>query len=68
MASTTPSRRSGSRSPEAVELSAESTEKPKTKRKEAGSMVTQVTFEQLQEQLTSTEEMLEDALAERGED
>jgi len=68
MSSTQPSRRSGSRSPEAVELGAESSEKPRTKRTEAEPMVTRVTFERLQEQLTSTEEMLEDALAERGED
>ena len=31
-------------------------------------MVTRVAFERLHEQLTTTEEMLEEALADRGED
>ena len=31
-------------------------------------VVARTDYEQLQEQLTATEEMLEDALAERGED
>ena len=42
--------------------------KRKATRAEAEPMVTRTAFERLSEQLTTTEEMLEDALAERGED
>ncbi len=42
--------------------------KPKTAGGEPEPMVSRVAFERLTEQLTTTEEMLEDALAERGED
>ena len=42
--------------------------KSKATRTDAEPMVTRVVFERLQERLTTTEEMLEDAIAERGED
>ena len=49
-------------------LSDESNATPKASRKEAEPMVTRVAFERLHEQLTTTEEMLEEALAEHAED
>lgn len=49
-------------------LSEESNATPKAPRKETEPMVTRVAFERLHEKLTTTEEMLEEALAEQAED
>ena len=48
--------------------SEESNATPKAPRKDAEPMVTRVAFERLHERLTTTEEMLEEALAEQAED
>jgi hypothetical protein len=62
-------RRDGAARPATAEpLSSEPATKAKSSSKEAEPMVTRVAFERLHEQLTTTEEMLEEALAERGED
>ncbi len=61
-------RRSAARLATAEPLGGEAATKPKSQSKEAEPMVTRVAFERLHEQLTATEEMLEEALAERGED
>jgi hypothetical protein len=62
------SRAGASRLATAEPLGGEPETKPKSQGKEAEPMVTRVAFERLHEQLTTAEEMLEDALAERGED
>jgi len=62
------SRAGASRLATAEPLGGEPTTKPKSQGKEAEPMVTRVAFERLHEQLTTTEEMLEEALAERAED
>lgn len=62
------SRAGASRLATAEPLDGDSAPKPKSQGKEAEPMVTRVAFERLHEQLTTAEEMLEDALAERAED
>jgi len=49
-------------------LSEESSAKQKITRKDADPLVTRAAFERLHEQLTTTQEMLEEALAEHAED
>jgi hypothetical protein len=61
-------RGTASRLATAEPLGVEPVTKLKPANKEAEPMVTRVAFERLHEQLTTTEEMLEEALAERGED
>jgi hypothetical protein len=56
-----------SRPATAEPVGVETVAKLKPANKEAEPMVTRVAFERLHEQLTTTEEMLEEALAERGE-
>ena len=61
-------RGSASRPTTAEPLGGERVTKPTSPSNPAEPMVTRVAFERLHEQLTTTEEMLEEALADRGED